>query len=217
MISVLLADDHDLIRQGIRRLLDSHGNLKVCGEARDGMEAVDKALEFKPDVVVIDLSMPKMGGLEATRRIRERLPETEVLIFTVHDSSATVRDVLNAGAHGYILKTDASTHLLAAVEALSQRNLYFSSGISKFVLDLLVNSTDRQEENTEIEDCPLTDRQIEIVKLLAQGKSNKEIATSLFISIRTVETHRRTILHRLDINSLAELVRFAIRYHLIKP
>src|SRR4051812_28536709 len=106
MINVLLADDHDLMRQGIRRLLDSHDNLKVCGEAKNGLEAVDKALEYKPDVVIIDLSMPKMGGLEATRRIRQQLPETEVLIFTIHDHDSAVRDVLNAGAHAYILKTD---------------------------------------------------------------------------------------------------------------
>lgn len=216
MISVLLADDHDVIRQGIRALLESHENFKVCDEAKNGEEAVNKAVKHRPNVAVLDISMPKMSGLDAARQIREQSPDTQVLIFTVHDTDSIIRDVLDAGAHGFILKTDASTHLIAAVEAIAQQNLYFSSGVSKFVIDSLVNSAEWQVEESEY-DSPLTARETEIVRLLAQGKSNKEVATSLFISVRTVETHRRTIFQKLKINAIADLVRYAIRHRLIKP
>jgi DNA-binding NarL/FixJ family response regulator len=216
MISVLLADDHDVIRQGVRALLESHANFKVCDEAKNGEEAVNKAVKHRPNVAVLDISMPKMSGLDAARQIRQQSPDTQVLIFTVHDTDAIIRDVLDAGAHGFILKTDASTHLIAAVEAIAQQNLYFSSGVSKFVIDSLVNSAEWQVEESDY-DSPLTARETEIVRLLAQGKSNKEVATSLFISVRTVETHRRTIFQKLKINAIADLVRYAIRHRLIKP
>jgi len=216
MITVLLADDHDVMRQGIRSLLESHPKFKVCDEAKNGQEAIDKAIRHRPDVAVLDISMPKMSGLEAARQIRRQLPGTQILIFSVHDMDSLVRDVLDAGAHGYILKTDASTHLIAAVEAISQHNLYFSAGVSKFVIDSLVNSAESEEEDLNFE-TRLTPRETEVVRLLAQGKSNKEVATNLFISVRTVETHRRTIFYKLEINSIAELVRYAIRHRLIKP
>jgi DNA-binding NarL/FixJ family response regulator len=216
MISVLLADDHDVIRQGIRTLLESHPGFKVCDEAKNGEEAVDKAIRHHPNVAVLDISMPKMGGLEATRKIRQQSPDTQVLIFTVHDTDAIVREVLDAGAHGYILKTDAVNHLIAAVEAIAKQNLYFSAGISKFVIDSLLSSTDWQKDEPEY-DSPLTTRETEIVRLLAQGKSNKEVANGLFISVRTVETHRRTIFQKLKIHAVADLVRYAVRHSLIKP
>ena len=215
MISVLLADDHDVIRKGVRALLESHANFKVCDEAKNGEEAVDKAARLHPNVAVLDISMPKMNGLEAARQIRLQSPDTQVLIFTVHDTDTIVRDVLNAGAHGYILKTDASTHLIAAVEAIANQNLYFSSGISQFVINSLASAAEWEEEEP-ISDSPLTARETEIVQLLAQGKSNKEVATNLFISVRTVETHRRTIFQKLKINAFADLVRYAIRHRLIK-
>jgi len=215
MISILLADDHDLMRQGIRTLLEMQHNFEICAEARDGVEAVEKAIENRPDVVVLDVSMPKMNGLDAARQIRAQLPDTRILIFTVHDTNEMVREMLVAGAHGYILKSDASTHLAAAIEAVSQSDLYFSSGISNVVMDSMMNSGDWKGD--EMSDPPLTAREIDIVKLLAQGKSNKEIATALFISVRTVETHRRTIHRKLGFNSLAELVRYAIRHHLVRP
>ena len=216
MISVLLADDHDVIRQGIRALLESHDGFQICDEAKNGEEAVDKAVKHHPNVAVLDISMPKMGGLEATRKIRQQSPETQVLIFSVHDTDSIVRDVLDAGAHGYILKTDAANHLIAAVEAIAKQNLYFSAGVSKFVLDSLVSSTEWRKYEPEYE-SPLTTRETEIVRLLAQGKSNKEVANGLYISVRTVETHRRTIFQKLKINAVAELVRYAIRHGLIRP
>ena len=216
MIRILLADDHDLMREGIRSMLESHSNFEVCAEAKDGIEAAEKALEYRPDVVILDVTMPKMNGLEASRRITKQLPETQVLIFTIHDSEDMVRETLDAGAHGYVLKSEAPTHLAAAVEAVAQRDLYFSSGISNFVIDSLVNSGGGTTEGS-IQEIPLTAREIEVLRLLARGNSNKEIATTLFISVRTVETHRRTIHKKLKLNSVAELVRYAIRLRLIKP
>jgi len=197
-------------------MLESHSNFEVCAEAKDGIEAAEKALEYRPDVVILDVTMPKMNGLEASRRITKQLPETQVLIFTIHDSEDMVRETLDAGAHGYVLKSEAPTHLAAAVEAVAQRDLYFSSGISNFVIDSLVNSGGGTIEGS-IQEIPLTAREIEVLKLLARGNSNKEIATTLFISVRTVETHRRTIHKKLKLNSVAELVRYAIRLRLIKP
>jgi DNA-binding NarL/FixJ family response regulator len=216
MIRILLADDHDLMREGIRSMLESHSNFEVCAEAKDGIEAAEKAIEYRPDVVILDVTMPKMNGLEASRRITKQLPETQVLIFTIHDSEDMVRETLDAGAHGYVLKSEAPTHLAAAVEAVAQRDLYFSSGISNFVIDSLINSGSGSTEGS-IQEIPLTAREIEVLRLLARGNSNKEIATTLFISVRTVETHRRTIHKKLKLNSVAELVRYAIRLRLIKP
>ena len=197
-------------------MLESHPNFEVCAEAKDGIEAAEKAIEYRPDVVILDVTMPKMNGLEASRRITKQLPETQVLIFTIHDSEDMVRETLDAGAHGYVLKSEAPTHLAAAVEAVAQRDLYFSSGISNFVIDSLINSGSGSTEGS-IQEIPLTAREIEVLRLLARGNSNKEIATTLFISVRTVETHRRTIHKKLKLNSVAELVRYAIRLRLIKP
>jgi DNA-binding NarL/FixJ family response regulator len=216
MIRILLADDHDLMRQGIRSMLESHPNLEVCAEAKDGIEASEKALEYRPDVVILDVTMPKMNGLEASRRITKQLPETQVLIFTIHDNEDMIRETLDAGAHGYVLKSEAPTHLAAAVEAVAQRDLYFSSGVSNFVIDSLVKSGSGGMEDS-IQEIPLTAREVEVLRLLARGNSNKEIATALFISVRTVETHRRTIHRKLKLNSVAELVRYAIRLRLIRP
>ena len=216
MIRILLADDHDLMRQGIRSMLDSHVNFEVCAEAKDGIEAAEKALEYRPDVVILDVTMPKMNGLEASRRITKQLPDTQVLIFTIHDNEDMIRETLDAGAHGYVLKSEAPTHLAAAVEAVAQRDLYFSSGVSDFVIDSLLKSGGGDNEDA-VQEIPLTAREIEVLRLLARGNSNKEIATALFISVRTVETHRRTIHKKLKLNSVAELVRYAIRHRLIKP
>jgi len=189
MIRILLADDHDLMREGIRSMLESHSNFEVCAEAKDGIEAAEKALEYRPDVVILDVTMPKMNGLEASRRITKQLPETQVLIFTIHDSEDMVRETLDAGAHGYVLKSEAPTHLAAAVEAVAQRDLYFSSGISNFVIDSLVNSGGGTIEGS-IQEIPLTAREIEVLKLLARG--NAEIGEGVLNvdeALRTDDGH----------------------------
>jgi len=215
MIKVLLADDHDLMRQGIRALLETHPNISICAEATNGAEAVEKAVEYKPDVVVLDVTMPKMSGLDAARMIRDKVPGTQIVMFTVHDTTEMVREILEAGAHGYILKSDASTQLAAAIEAVAKKDLYFSAGVSGVVMDSITRSFDNNPRT--FVDVPLTPRETDVVKMLANGKSNKEIARSLFISVRTVETHRRTIHRKLKITSLADLVRFAIRHDLVRP
>jgi DNA-binding NarL/FixJ family response regulator len=210
----MVADDHALMREGVRHLLENSPNVEFCGEARDGREAIDEALRCKPDVAVIDLIMPVLGGLEATRLIRKKLPNTKVLIFSAHDADSMVRDVLTAERAAYILKADAATDLIAAVEAIANENLYFSAGVSGTVLEPLLHHSSPPGEKLPA-DCPLTHREIEVVRLLAKGSSNKEIASDLRISVRTVETHRRSIFHKLETTSLAGVVRFAIRYNLI--
>ena len=215
MISILIADDHELMRQGVRSLLESNPDFDVCGEARDGVEAVAQTAELRPDVVVLDVSMPNLNGLDAARQIRDRFPDTRILIFTINDTDEMVRRMLECGAHGYILKSDAAAHLNTAVEAVAQNDLYFSSGVSDYVMGSMMNSYENKGD-MEPEKSPLTTREIEIVKLLAEGKSNKEIATLLFISVRTVETHRRTIHRKLRLNSVADLVRYAIRHRLVR-
>lgn len=214
MIRILIAEDHDVMRQGIRSLLETQSHCEVCGEARDGREAVEMALSLKPDVAVLDLTMPALNGLEVTRQLRNNLPQTGILIFTIHESDSLVRDVLAAGAHGYILKSDAADSLIAAVEAIARQNLYFSSRVSDSVLKPIVGF-----QGEFVEELPnnshLTSRELEIVRMLALGKSNKEIASSLYISVRTVETHRRAILRKLDIHSVVQLVHYAIRHRIV--
>ncbi len=215
MIRILLVDDHELMRKGIRALLERNPSFEVCAEATSGVEALKLAHEHRPDVVVLDVTMPVMGGLEAARRISEKIPETHILMFTIHDNEEMVRNTLDAGAHGYILKSDASTRLETAVEAVASGNLYFSSGVAKYVIESVASAG--QAEDIHTSEVPLSPREIEIVRLLGLGKSSKEIANELFISVRTVETHRRTINRKLDITSVAGLVRYAIRHRLIGP
>jgi len=214
MINILLADDHELMRRGVRSLLESREGFEVCADVRDGEEAVEQALANKPDVVVLDISMPKMNGLEAARRIRADLPDTQILFYTVYDTPTLVRDVLDVGACGYILKSDAATHLIAAVEATAQKNLYFSAGVSGSVFHPATPALAVEADG--VDDNPLTTREREIASLLAMGKSNKEVARALCISVRTVETHRRRILGKLGVNSLAELVLYAVRHKMVE-
>lgn len=214
MIRVMFADDHMLMRDGLRKLLTSYDGVEICGEAKDGREAIDEALRCKPDVAVIDLVMPVLGGLEVTRQIKKKLPKTKILIFSAHDASTMVRDVLLSGAHGYVLKADADTDLIAAIEAVAHENLFFSPGVSNAVLDPLRQFSTSSTKGLP-PDCPLTRREVEIVQQLARGNSNKEVASELNISVRTVETHRRSIFLKLETNSLAGVVRFAIRHNLI--
>lgn len=214
-VRILVADDHEIVRRGLRALLDAQPNWEVVGEAVTGREAVDKARLLTPDVAIIDVGMPELNGLEATRQILKALPQTEVLILTMHESEQIVREVLDAGARGYVLKSDAGRDLVAAVEALCQHRTFFSSKISEMLLRSYIRPT--RTDQPETVRSRLTAREREIVQLLAEGKSNKEVATSLNISIKTAETHRTNIMNKLDLRSVTELVRYAVRNNIVEP
>jgi DNA-binding NarL/FixJ family response regulator len=212
MPRILLADDHVLMRRGMRSLLESEEDWEVCGEAATGREAVDMAVKLKPDVAVLDLSMPELTGLEAAREILQKVPQAEVLIFTMHETEELMREVLASGAKGCVLKTDIEQHLVAAVRAALQHSLYFSSKASETLKEALLNKEGGDPGGSDV----LTEREREVVRLLAQAKSNKEIAAALDISVRTVETHRATIMRKLEINSIVELVHYAVRKKLVQ-
>ena len=213
MTRILLADDHDIIRRGVKELLETHDGWQVVGEASTGRQAVELAGKRHPDIAILDLTMPELNGLEATRQIKKTLPKTAVLIFTMHENENLIRDVLTAGALGYVLKSDAARHLTNAVEALIQHKPFFSAKVSEAVLDGYLKAG---REESPVSD-PLTPREREIVQLLAEGKSNKEAADSLSISTKTIETHRATIMRKLELKSFAEMVRYAIRNNIIQP
>jgi DNA-binding NarL/FixJ family response regulator len=214
MLRILLADDHDIVRRGLKDLLEQQVGWQVCAEAANGREAVEFALQHRPQVAVIDLSMPELNGLEATRRIRQSLPDTEVLIFTMHESEELIREVLGAGARGYLLKSDAVRQLIPAVESLSQKKPYFAGRVSEVVLDGFLKGGQVVLEGPTAE--RLTSREREVVQLLAEGKSNKQIARVLDLSVKTVETHRTAAMRKLELNSLPDLVRYAIRMQIIQ-
>jgi DNA-binding NarL/FixJ family response regulator len=214
---ILLADDHEIVRRGLRALLDGRPEWAVVGEAETGREAVEMAREVSPDVAILDIGMPELNGFEATRQILKAAPQTEVLILTMHESEQIVREVLDAGARGYVLKSDAGRDLVAAVEALCQHRTFFSSKIADMLLHAYLRPSQRGSSDPEPARGRLTAREREIVQLLAEGKSNKEVAQALNISIKTAETHRTNIMNKLDLRSITALVRYAVRNNIVEP
>jgi DNA-binding NarL/FixJ family response regulator len=212
-IRILIADDHEVIREGVRALVAKKQDWEICGEASDGRTAVALAEKLQPDVAIIDFGMPELNGLEATRQIKRVLPHCEVLIFTGTEDEQLVHNVFAAGARSYILKNDVSHHLLGAIEALSQHKHYFTSAVSEVLFARYIDGTPAAEGGAS----ELTAREREIVQLLAEGKSNKEVASTLGISVKTVETHRAAIMKKLRLASFAELVRYAIRQKIVQP
>ncbi|MBL9171357.1 MAG: response regulator transcription factor [Verrucomicrobiales bacterium] len=212
-IRILIADDHCLIRQGLRAVIEAHRGWELCGEAGNGRQAIELANELRPDVVVLDLTMPELNGLEATRQIRAHLPRTQILILTMHDSEALAQEVLAAGARGYVLKNDAPELLPRAIEALSAGRMFFTPKVADLVMDNLAKGGPNRAASQR---SRLTPREREIVQCLAEGKSNKETADALSISINTVETHRKNVMGKLRLRSASDLVRYAIRNHLIQ-
>jgi len=209
-LRILLADDHEMVRKGLRATIEGQDAWEVCGEARTGREAVAKATALRPHIVVMDFAMPELNGLEATRQIRAAVPETEILILSMHESEKLVGELLAAGARGYLLKTDAGESLVAALEALSEHKPYFTPKVSAVVL--------RGFLNPETQESPeLTPREREIVQLIAEGKATKEIADVLGISVKTAETHRTNLMRKLDLHSTADVVRYAIRNQIVQP
>jgi DNA-binding NarL/FixJ family response regulator len=215
VIRIVLADDHDVVRRGLSALLTNRPDWQVVGEAANGREAVSLAVKLKPNVAVLDLSMPELNGLEATRQIRKEVPETEVLVFSMYESEQFVRDLLAAGARGYVLKSDVTTQLLIAVETVARHKPFFTSEVAERVLEgfLKLGELSAGESAAGI----LTPREREIVQLLAEARSNKEVSTILGISVKTVETHRASIMRKLGISSIVDLVHYAIRNNLVSP
>jgi len=214
-IRVLLAEDHILVRQGFRRILEDDPGISVVGEARTGLEAIDQCKELKPDVVVMDLSMPDLGGLEATAEILKANPQIKILILSMYSNEAYVRKAFELGAKGYILKNAIEVDLTRAVMALAEGQAYFSPGISHIVLESMKAGTFQGTSQDPYE--KLTLREKEVLQLIAQGKSNKEIATLLNISVNTVAVHRAHVMETLNLHRTAELVLFAVKKGLIQP
>ncbi len=215
MVRILLADDHEIVRRGLKALLQERPEWEVCGEAANGRDAIELAARFQPEIAIVDLMMPDLNGLETTRQIRKVSPRTQVLVFTMHQNESLVHDVLEAGARGYLLKTDAERHVITAVETLLRRQPFFSAQISETVLDGFLRLGRQGGGNAAA--ARLTPREREVVQLLSEGHRNKKIAQKLGISIKTVETHRTTLMRKLGVNSIVELVRYAVRNHLTEP
>lgn len=203
MTTILIADDHDVVRSGLRNILECKSNWQIVGEASNGREAIDRAIETSPDIALLDYSMPLLNGVEAARQIRAQLPKTEVLIFTMHQNEMLLQQLRQAGARGYLLKSDAKHNLIKAIEALAAHKPFFSAGAS----DALDNSSGAHR----LEKSVLTDRERQVVQLIAEGNANKQVGKILNISSKTVETHRAAVMRKLALSSSASLVRYAVR------
>ena len=212
-LRILVADDHEVVRRGLCSLLESQPGWQVCGEASDGRDVLKKVGELKPDIVVVDVAMPNLNGLEATRQILKTNPKAKVLVLTLHDSDRLIHEVLSAGASGFVLKSDAARDLVAAVEALRQNKTYFTSKVASMVLNGFLKGG--PGAMTGATASPLTGREREIVQLLSEGKSAKEVAVALDISVKTAETHRSNIMRKLGLHSVSELVLYAVRNNIV--
>lgn len=212
-VRVLIADDHGIVRKGIRLFLEQQPELEVVGEAADGREAVRLAGEMNPDIIIMDISMPILNGMEATAQIVKRNPEIAVIVLSMHSDESYLIRTLMAGAKGYLLKDTAETDLMRAIETVSQGKPFFSPSIAQTLLDEYV----RQLQQKGLQDSYdlLTDREKEVLQLLAEGKSNKEVANLLNISIYTVETHRTNLMQKLNLHNTAEIVLYAVRKKII--
>ena len=213
-IRILLADDHTIVRQGLRKVLEESDDCEVVAEAGDGREAVRQAEQLKPDVAIVDITMPQLNGIEATRQILKRSPSTRVLVLTMHSDEAYVNQILMAGATGYLLKDSADVDLMKAVEAVSKGKSFFSPQIARLMPDDVMRRPGEHGISDRYE--LLSDREREVFQLIAEGNANKEIAALLSISPSTVETHRARIMEKLDLHSAAEIVLYAVRRGVIR-
>jgi len=221
MLRILIADDHEVARHGIRALLEAHAGWEVCAEAQDGREAVELAGSINPDLILLDIGMPNLNGLEAARQILAAVPETPILILTMHDSDQVVREVLRAGARGFLLKSDAGRDLVAAVEALQMRRTFFTTKVSQMVLEGYLDREtpdghDGVEHKKDDSAALLTGREREVIQLLAEGKTSKEVAVALHLSVKTAETHRTNLMRKLNLHSVADLTRYAVRNGIVQ-
>jgi len=219
-LRILLVDDHEVVRRGLSVLLRARPDWEICGEASNGREAVLKTQKLNPDIVVLDIGMPDLNGLEATRQIAKAKPDTRVLILTLHDSDTLVQEVLNAGARGFLLKSDAARDLVTAVEALKNNKTYFTPKVASMVLEGYLRKKNGVGAEDPAPRAKLTPREREIVQLLAEGKSSREVADALGLSVKTAETHRANIMRKLNLHSVSDLVMYAVRnniVHVVRP
>jgi DNA-binding NarL/FixJ family response regulator len=215
-LRILIADDFDVVREGARVLIERQPGWEVCGQAANGVAAVELAEKLEPDIVVLDMTMPELNGLEAARKIKKLLPKCEALMLTGRESDELIREVFESGVKSYILKSQTTEHLVPAIQSLAQHKPYFTSGVAEVLFARMLQKTAPKREDADENDDRLTTREREIVQLLAEGKSNKEVADKLGISLRTAETHRAAIMRKLRVDSLAAIVRYAIRHHIIE-
>ena len=215
-LRIMIADDHDLMRRGIKTLLEAQPGWEICAEATKGRDAIAKAEHLRPDVVIIDICMPELNGIEATRQIRKVSPRTEVLVLSVHHSEYLIREALDAGARGFVVKSDADMEIVSAVEALASHRPFLTS----YATEMLLAGRRARDSGSRPPASlgeRLTTREREIVQLLAEGRTSKEIATTLNISAKTAETHRANIMRKLEFHSVGEIVRYAVRNQIIDP
>src|SRR5438876_495767 len=215
-LRILIADDHDVMREGTRAVIERQPGWEVCGIAATGREALEQALRLEPNVVVMDMAMPELNGLDAAIQIRRRLPGTEILIFTAHETENLIHEVFEAGVKSFLHKSEAHTYLVQAIESLAQHKRFFTDKVSEVLFSDILNRSNGKRGEAKL-DRRLTAREREIVQLIAEGKSNKEVADVLGIGVRTAETHRASILRKLRLDSIAGLVRYAIRNKIIEP
>lgn len=214
-LRILVADDHEVVRRGLVLLLQSHPGWEVCGEAEDGRQAVDKARELNPDIIILDVGMPNLNGLEAARQVLRRDPQSRILVLTFTDTDEVLRAVLDTGARGFVLKTDAARDLVFAVEALQANKTFFTPRVAERLMEGFLEQS-RPGSAQPILSPALTPREREIVQLLAEGKSTKEVALLLSLSVKTAETHRSNIMRKLNLHSVGGLVLYAIRHNMIQ-
>ena len=212
-LPILIADDHEVARQGIRALLESHPGWEVCAEAKDGREAVELATNSKPDIALLDIGMPNLNGLDAARQILAMSPAIRILILTMHDAEQVVREVLAAGARGFVLKSDAARDLVDAVDALQHRRTFFTTRVTQMVMNGYLH---QEKESQPLAKAVLTPREREVIQLLAEGKTSKEVAVALKLSVKTAETHRTNLMRKLDLHSVADLTLYAIRNGIVQ-
>ena len=213
-LRILIADDHEVVREGLRRMVETEPDWEVCGAAADGREAVALATELNPDVVIVDMTMPELDGVQVIRQIKRALPQTEILVFSAHESESIIAEVFAAGAKSYIRKADAGPYLISALRSLQEHKPFFTDEISEVLFSRFLTGAGSKQDSASNES--LTTREREIVRLLAEGKSNQAAALALGVSIRTIETHRATVMRKLRVDSLAGLVRYAVRNGIVE-
>ena len=215
-LRILIADDHEVVRRGLITLLQAHDGWEICGEARDGREAVEMARQLKPDVVILDVGMPNLNGLAATRQLAQQNHRQKIIVLTITDSDQVIREALDAGARGFVLKSDAARDLVSAVEALQRDRMFFTPRVNDMVLAGFLEKRAGGTMGEPPASPTLTAREREVIQLLAEGKSSKEVACVLNLSTKTAETHRSNIMRKLDIHSIRDLVVYAVKNEIIQ-